>query len=228
MRQQWCPVFDLFHTAFPPGDVKLFNQSQELLASSNAAVSTLYRQLWTRHWTPALSTFSTMSPIWRTLSASPVSWWPLHFSARLQSSELAGSYYCSLIRLQKKTTNSWDTVCCKLNPTALFSLRSVDWKAIFHYCQKWAKVRLSFCAPLSVRYQTTMWAEVLWSPFFSCCWPDTAASFSWLFSLGACWVRFAHGTQPLSIGYPKTLLGSQSDRICESLIRQAKHMVRTW
>lgn len=85
-----------------------------------------------------------------------------------------------------------------------------------------------FVSP-SVRYQTTMWAEVIWSPSFSCYWPDMAAySSPWLFILGACLARLAQRTQSLSIGYPKTLLGPQSGRICESLIRQANRMVRTW
>lgn len=70
------------------------------LLDKNAVLSTLCRQLWILHWTPALSTLSTMSPTWRTLLASPVSWWPLHFSPRLRSSALAASYYRSLIHLQ--------------------------------------------------------------------------------------------------------------------------------
>lgn len=127
----------------------------------------------------------------------------------------------------KQPASRWNTACCKLNPTALFSRSLVDWKAIFHYYRNEQRSDPPFVSPL-VWYQTTMWAEVIWSPSFSCSLPDMAASPSWLFILGACCVRFAQRTQPLSIGYPKTLLGPQSGRICESLIRQASRMVRTW
>lgn len=115
MRLQWHPA----------GHVSDLNQSHLRIAWSNAVVSTLYRQLWTPHWTPAPSTLNTMSPILRTRLASPVSWWLLHFSPHLRSSEFTASYYCSLIRLQT-TRKLLEHSCCKLNPAALFALRLIE------------------------------------------------------------------------------------------------------
>lgn len=134
---------------FQPFDMTLF-------------LSTLCRQLWTLHWRPAPPTFSTMSPTWRTPSASPVSWWLLCFSPRSQH----------LIPAH------WPVFKRAASLTSLLRCLSVRLIEKPYFIITAARVRLSAVpfVPPSDKYQTTMWAEVIWSS------PFLVADLTWLFS----------------------------------------------